>query len=343
VALKRLIVPFVVGVLFLGSVFTAIRVAHENRLGPTHPSRLGEAVRDGNLPIVVQLLEEGADVNERVGNNSGISVPGNPQKNCSPTVLHLAAANFLGNALQWRVVKALIDHGADVNALDCAKGMTPLEYAFRYDANYFSGPDRFHIARELSAHPLRPETIAKRGEHLLEAAVWTNDAEIVSNILAMGPTQDQRESVLSESSPAVLELLVAGGVSKQSLDEALVDAIGFGKPVPGASVEIVNALLSHGASANTSANGISALHVAAYKGNVDVTRILLAGGARVSATDSDGLTPLDYARNSAKRSPDPQFQARYRAVVEALEAATARQHEDEGAISLETHTSDISH
>ena len=50
-----------------------------------------------------------------------------------------------------------------------------------------------------------------------------------------------------------------------------------------------------------SSDGVSALHVAAKYGQVDVARMLIAAGADVDATDGNGRTPLDVADDGSMK------------------------------------------
>ena len=50
----------------------------------------------------------------------------------------------------------------------------------------------------------------------------------------------------------------------------------------------------------TDGNGWTPLHGAAYKGHEGVVELLINGGANLNATDADGDTPLDWAKNKPK-------------------------------------------
>lgn len=61
-------------------------------------------------------------------------------------------------------------------------------------------------------------------------------------------------------------------------------------------MELLCKLLEQGASPNqTDAEGCSALHWAADRGNCEILTQLLHSGADINAVDEDGLTPLHYA------------------------------------------------
>jgi ankyrin repeat protein len=66
----------------------------------------------------------------------------------------------------------------------------------------------------------------------------------------------------------------------------------------------VHLLLEHGADAKVRTNaGFTALHSAAFKGDLAMVKALLAAGAPVNVADDRGLTPLIMVANS--RSKDP--------------------------------------
>ncbi len=65
------------------------------------------------------------------------------------------------------------------------------------------------------------------------------------------------------------------------------------------SIPIVDLLLARGADINTHYGGEKAtvLHHAAIQGNIMMVRYLLQKGARITATDIDGMTALDWAED----------------------------------------------
>lgn len=65
----------------------------------------------------------------------------------------------------------------------------------------------------------------------------------------------------------------------------------------GASVDY---LLGRGANPNDAFGGYSALHYAAYLGDVDMAYALVRAGADRNATDENGVTPRDLARQTGK-------------------------------------------
>ena len=78
-----------------------------------------EAARDGNIEVVKQYLDAGADVNAK----GGSMLYGTLRNPVESTALHTATG--MGHE---EIAELLIANGADVNAMD-DNGDTPLDYA----------------------------------------------------------------------------------------------------------------------------------------------------------------------------------------------------------------------
>ena len=117
---------------------------------------------------------------------------------------------------------------------------------------------------------------------------------------------------LSLSVAVVAIALLTGAIAPD--DKALLDATKRG------DVAAVKSLLKEGADPNVSrGDGLSALHLAAQEGDLEIAKELLGAGAKVTAKTRIGdYTPLHLASGSA-----------HAAVVRALIAAGA----DPGAVS----------
>jgi hypothetical protein len=69
--------------------------------------------------------------------------------------------------------------------------------------------------------------------------------------------------------------------------------------------DCIRLLLQHNADAKAKTDaGMTALHYAAFKGNLSMVRLLLEAGAPVNVADDRGLTPLMMAANSKSKNQD---------------------------------------
>jgi ankyrin repeat protein len=200
-------------------------------------------------------------------------------------------------------VKVLLDAGADPNKRSPYDG--PLHVAARL------GMDE--IATGLIEGGADVELPGFGGVRPLHAATVAQQGKVVSLLLRRGASVDAldnagRTALLSFVSSdatdlAILKELLTSGADTNLLDGAsrlhALDHVAIhGRP------EIAELLIAFGADVNAKDNlyGETPLHYAiafcmeACKSNLEVARTLIDGGADVNATNSDGLTPLSYAR-----------------------------------------------
>jgi uncharacterized protein len=134
---------------------------------------------------------------------------------------------------------------------------------------------------------------------LLRATI-AGDVEVVRTLLDKGASPNIEGMGLTP-------FLVAAGVGTGGRGTGLAASTSAGGP---ANIALMDLLVSHGADVNaqvtgtktysmrisrapSSTEGMTALHVAAQKGNADVVRYLLDQGAKTDLVDGNGRKPLD--------------------------------------------------
>lgn len=132
-------------------------------------------------------------------------------------------------------------------------------------------------------------------------ALATDDVSLLARILKLGahPARCSAQGLTplhaAIDRPELLAMLLASPLARAAVDEpnaqgftALAEAAAAGQ---GASVDL---LLAAGARVSaTGPRGVSVLHRAATQDNVNVLRVLFEAGANWLAPDVDGQTPLD--------------------------------------------------
>ncbi|KAI9927582.1 hypothetical protein AWENTII_006412 [Aspergillus wentii] len=198
-----------------------------------------------------------------------------------------------------RMVKTLLDYGADVNLTNC-DGYTPLDYAIRREnkeliellltagadvTNFDLGAESAQDEKSLSyilgfrrrdfgfLRPLSAQWAKMKRATLFAAAM--DDRELLKKILHSGGKVD-------EPSRLGITALTASACR--------------------GNMEIAQLLLQHGADVNgrilTEGNNhalITPLHAAAKDSRMEMAKMLLASGASIDEVSSDGMTALDHA------------------------------------------------
>ncbi len=247
------------------------------------------AARDGHLDAVRALLKGGAPVNQVSGGEK-----------TSPLVIAICNGHY-------DVAKYLLDHGADPN-LATIDGLAAL-YATE-DTEY----------AQVGWAP-NPITTEEKINHLdLMKALLDHGADPnarLAKTLWFRPTSHNQEWIdkkgatafwrAAESSDvAAMKLLVAHGADPKIASEEgvtpLMVAAGLGwganasRNVPGAWVETVQYCLELGADVNAhDIYNYTALHGAAYRGDNEVVKLLVAHGAKLDVRSKKGQTVTDMA------------------------------------------------
>lgn len=201
---------------------------------------------------------------------------------------------------QWgltRVLQTLIDHGANVNAVDC-DSKTPLHIAIENQHDEIisillchpgidlklrdkTGSSAFATALTVRNHkaaqsilerlPNAAEQMDQRGRNFLHIAIMKDDLESVLFLLAIQVDVNSRVHDVNQTPPLHL--------AASSKNEMLVR----------------NLILAGARINDKDATSKTALHIAAERGQLAAVSALLQNGAEFDATDSDGNNVLHIA------------------------------------------------
>jgi ankyrin repeat protein len=277
---------------------------------PWNLTPLDTAVSCGSVKMAQALLEAGADV--AACDAKGCSplhratVQGNPDM---ARLLLEAGAEVNARGMPWNiapldiavscgsveVAQALLGAGADVAARD-AKGCSPLHRATLQD-----NPDMVRLLLDGGADPsaagvddVTPlHILARRWGMIHEAVDVEDDAGRNKGISAAGQGSPTLERRL-----ALARTLLEAGADPDRSARGITPTL---CAVDAGDVDMARVLLAGGANVNTHfADCISLLHLAAYRGNVEMLRLLDGAKADWYARDCEGYTPVDLVEASDK-------------------------------------------
>ncbi len=206
------------------------------------------AVRAGDTARVNAALEAGINVNTRdpLGGTA------------------LLEAAWVGNL---EIVRLLVAHGADVNAVHRESGATALKYAVL--------TSRPNIVQLLLASGADVRLVYRDGQTLLHLAAARSNLPILEMLLKF---RDGRGGI---------DIEATNRDGNTPLDEAVLHD----------QLSSVNFLITHGGDVNRTRpnDGRSAIHEASVKGFADLLPTLIKAGASPLQRDRFGQTPLDLA------------------------------------------------
>ena len=241
-------------------LWTAVAYSQSN-------SEIVDAVRQGNLTGLVQLLDAGTDADTPQGDGA--------------TALHWAAHRDDIDA-----ARALIKAGATVTVAN-ELGATPLWLA--------SGAGSAEMVELLLDAGANPNVRLRMGETPLMSAARTGSVAVVEQLLAYGADVNAAEAdrqqtalmwAVAQEHSAVVRVLLEHGAdihARTMIWNQLENTAGNTNPVG-------NFLMSHG--------GATPLLFAARNGDVETAAVLVDAGAHVNATAPSGRNALVTAAHS---------------------------------------------
>ena len=270
------------------------------------------------------LLDAGADIEADAGGFYGTPL--------NHAALRISSSSRERNAVTITLIEALLDAGADVNAVD-ERGDTPLVKTLHYGFLGGSSTARMDstrravadLALELLAAGADPGARGAQGSTPLIEAAGYRPTMLVRALLEAGADPnvgDRNGSALHAAaavgSPEVIALLIESGAEVNARNESgmsplhravrtaprdivLVTYGGSGPAVKtGPWLERAAELLEAGADPDLpDANGDTPLHIAAQAFDTALVSLLAGVGADVNMRNDSGETPLQVARNHA--------------------------------------------
>lgn len=257
--------------------------ADVNVIGYNGWTALHYAAKNGNKGIAHALIKKGANVNAK-------SAQGD-------TPLHLAAEG--GNI---EIIEVLLNSGADINVKSGRNNDTPL-----------------HLAAERGYKDIVETLLGKGADgnskdrdnytplHL--AALRNDNKEVVEALIQEGADVNTKSKqgdtplhfAVRYGYEGIVEVLVKEGADINIKDGKSRTSIELA--VLCGHLQIVKKLLQH-KEANVNAksnNNCTVLHIAAGKGDVEVTKYLLEKGADVNARSSEDDTPLHWGAENGNK------------------------------------------
>jgi ankyrin repeat protein len=240
------------------------------------PTRPLHAASKQSTEMMVLLIEAGADVNARVGENERQPLHEAAAYNPDPRAIEVllkAGADIEARTTEgltplhesarnpsWEVATLLVRAGADVNAAS-KQGYRPLDLCAREPS----------MLRLLIDSGAKVDARDLWGRSALHGAALTGNCESVTLLLEAGASANQVSSNAQTPTP-------------------LIGAIMYKR------YDVVRLLLERGADVNLSSeNGDTPLHEAVKESPSIIIELLLKAGANVNAPNKQGITPLHTA------------------------------------------------
>jgi len=254
-------------------------------------SPLSSAVTGGHFEIAKMLCDHGAEMNVAGGK-------------MYDSLFHYAVANR-----DIHYVRLMLEHGADVYAMNHSPAMTPLHVAANIGD---AGKSSLLLKFKADVNAETPDGATP----LMFAATWGHE-EVAKLLLENGARLDIHTACALGRQADAERLLKANPQIANERDKRLQRSPLFWAVQRG-DTDLVKLLIDSGADVNARAlrygeagnvvtgpevwnrdekknTGETPLHLAAKGENTQIVQLLLEKGAEVNAQDEDGTTPLDKA------------------------------------------------
>jgi len=275
-----------------------------NETGSDGTHALPLAIKYAHPELALFLLDQGADANGQLGGVRALHVAAGAvdlwlsdwerkQEGRGRYGAGALGRQFgrggLPQATRVQLIKALVAHGADVNARTTSSGMF-MSY-IGYPTKGAFEPFSCGTGDVLGATPLwvvANTSNSSVGNFGTTATTADNTSEIIRTLLAAGA--DLRLTTVDGTTP----LMVAAGLGRATY----IPGLQRGARSVGAE-EAVKVLVEAGADVNAvNEADYTALHGAAYRGLDEVIEYLVAHGANLNAREYKGRTPYRLAEGS---------------------------------------------
>jgi ankyrin repeat protein len=270
---------------------------------PARNTALHIAAQYGNVAVARVLITRGANVN--APNKYG-------RTSLHDAVSGLAGTSDLDGRLQ--VARLLLSRGADINARERGSGRTPLDEATGASSNQANGE---RMTELLLAAGASPQAVApQQSETPLQRAASSGNLATVRHLLdaraevnAAGRDTTPLGAAAYEGHVDVVTLLLERGADASRavpgsrlegngapLAMALMPANGASDGRDTRKLQIARLLIDRGAGVDARGpDGQTALHRAAFRGQLQTVDLLVQRRAAIDAVDAVGITPLHLA------------------------------------------------
>ncbi len=298
------------------SIYTGLAILKQNGLQAcaTAPLSVGlrAAIAQDNIPLVQDLLKQGADLNAAYLCDDSIETP-------------LTHALLRHNA---KLVKLLLEAGANIEQRPTNDSIPPLHYVVDINADQElvrlliksganinacddGGDTPLHVAADCSADinmrlllqaGANIEAQNAQGQTPLHLATEQEDETVISLLINHGANVNAQtndgwtplHAAAAKDAATVLPILLNHGANVNEKDND--DWTPLHAAAANDAAKVLPILLNHGANVNEKTNeGFTPLHAAAFNDAATVLPILLNHGANVHEKGNNGWTPLHAA------------------------------------------------